>query len=367
MSEKETTGIDKLSYTRKINFVLGSLRYSAQSLFDKSKATKPRHLVNIVTWRCNGNCVMCNISRLQDSTKTITLDEYEDMLSDKPFWSSLSTMNVTGGEPFLRKDLIDLILLWQDKCKNLQEIDISTNGFLTKKITGFVKEVVPSLRLNVGISVSLDGVGETHDRIRGVRGAFKKTSKTIFALKKLEKQHDNLLLTTQCVVSQMNINHMQELQRFCNANGLPSSLTVASFQDPFYKNIDKRHLGLTDEQVKGLFTRNHFIDYYTHKQIEKKKRFLPCDAGSGTFSINPYADVYFCNNLPKVGNLREKAIREIWYSKKAAEIRNIIKKGDICKHCFFSCDLASAVQKNFKLLLKFGTVRYLLKLGILKI
>ena len=367
MSAKKVTGIDKLSYARKSSFVLDSMKCTAKRLVVRSKAIKPRHLVNIVTWQCNGRCEMCNISRLQDSKKMISLKEYDEILSDRPFWSSLRSMNVTGGEPFLRKDLTELIMLFRDRCRNLRKIDISTNGFMTKKIVSFVNDVVPELGLDVGISVSLDGVGPVHDKIRGVKGAFRKTKATIDAIKKLEKSHGNLMLTTQCVVSSLNFDNIEELGRFCQERGIPSSLSIASFQDPYYKNMDKQHLGLTKEQIKKLYSRNHFIDYYVRKQVELNRRFLPCDAGFGTFSINPYADVYFCNNLPKIGNLRKKTIREIWYSKKAEEARKAIRKGEICRQCFYSCDLASAIRKSFPLTLKFGTTHYMLKRGLMKV
>ncbi len=365
MAEKKMSGLDKLSRRKKLGFVTGSIKGSARKIVDRS--VKPKRLVNIVTWKCNGNCTMCNISRMQDPAKEITLGEYEEMLKDKEFWSSLKSMNVTGGEPFMRKDLLDLIFLFQEKCKNLERVDIATNGFLTEKIVQSVKELLREGRTDIGVSVSLDGIYEMHDKIRGVKGAFEKTSATIRALRKLEKEHDNLILTTQCVVSRINIGHLKKLDEFCRKNGVPSSLSIASFQDSYYKNTDKRHLGLTGEEVKRIFNRAHFIDYYIHKQVDKKKRYLPCDSGFGTFSINPDGDVYFCNNLTKVGNVRENRIRDIWNSEKADKVRSFIKKGDVCRECFFSCDLASAVQENFPLMVKFGVVHYLLKKGVLKL
>ncbi|GAG43051.1 unnamed protein product, partial [marine sediment metagenome] len=97
---------------------------------------------------------------------------------------TLNEINITGGEPFLRKDLIEVVDTIYTHNKNTRFV-FSSNGLLPKLITDKVKEI-KKLGAKVGIRISVDGIGEVHDQSRGIVGAFDKTMLTIEKLKQLE-------------------------------------------------------------------------------------------------------------------------------------------------------------------------------------
>jgi MoaA/NifB/PqqE/SkfB family radical SAM enzyme len=118
-------------------------------------------------------------------------------------------------------------------------------------------------------------------------------------------------------------------------------------------------------EILELFNRKHFIDHYIKKQVRNKKRYLPCGAGKKTLTIMPEGDVYFCQFLKSVGNIKYERISDIWSSKKAKNQRRIINKADICRDCYFSCDIYSSIESSFPLTIKMGLIQYLLKWGII--
>jgi MoaA/NifB/PqqE/SkfB family radical SAM enzyme len=127
-----------------------------------------------VTHRCNARCLMCNIWREQVRD---ALDA--DALRKLP--RSLQTVNLSGGEPFLRDDLPELVAAVRDRCRRAI-VTLSTNGLASDRILPAMREIglgEPRVRL----AVSVDGLGEVHDRIRGVDGAFERAMQTVDALR----------------------------------------------------------------------------------------------------------------------------------------------------------------------------------------
>src|SRR4030043_1193673 len=116
--------------------------------------TRPKEITLAVTYRCNSKCSMCNIWKITEFDD-LPAEEYAKLPS-----SSL-TINITGGEPFLRKDLVEVIRQIHKAAPN-SRIVISSNGFLTDRITQVLSEV-RKFHPKIGIGVSVDGIGEGHE------------------------------------------------------------------------------------------------------------------------------------------------------------------------------------------------------------
>lgn len=360
----EKSGFDKMSKRHKIGFVKSSIKNSYNRAILKKEL--PKHLVNVVTWKCNSKCKMCNIWKKKNSQE-LSISEYDKIFSDKQFWSELRTINMTGGEPFLRKDIVDLTLLLEKKCPKIEMISFSSNGFMPKIIIERIKEILEkkNKKTKIGITISLDGIGEDHDKIRGINGAFNLAIKSIEELKKIEKKNKSLILTTETVVFSDNSEKINEIRDFLKNKNIHNSLAIISFQDSYYNNLEKKKMSLTKNEILKLFKRRHFIDYYIKKQVRDRKRYLPCGAGKTTLTIMPEGDIYFCQFLKKIGNIKKENISKIWSSEDANKQRRIIKKADICKDCYFSCDIYSSIESSFKLTFKIGLVQYFLKWRII--
>ncbi len=360
----EESGFDRMSKRQKMGFVKSSIKNSYNRRFRGKEL--PKHLVNVVTWRCNSRCMMCNIWK-KKNTKELSLKEYDKIFSDEKFWSELRTINMTGGEPFLRKDIVDLTLLLERKCPSLEMISFSSNGFMPDIIIKRIKQILEKKKkkTRIGITISIDGIGDDHNKIRGVKKAFDFAMNTIEELKKLEKKHKSLILTTETVVFNENSKKIKKIKNFLKKKGIHNSIAIISFQDSYYDNLDKKKMSLTKDEILKLFNRKHFIDYYIKKQVRNRKRYLPCGAGKKTLTIMPEGDIYFCQFLNSVGNIKNGRISDIWNSKKAKDQRKIIDKADICKDCYFSCDMYSSIESSLPLTIKMGLIQYLLKLGII--
>ena len=124
-----------------------------------------------VTYRCNLKCTMCYIWKNPSDPQREIRPEH---LTSFP---EVVRLNITGGEPFIKEDLSDILDVMKKKAKR---IVVSSNGLLTKRIL----EVMNRHR-DVGIRLSVDGIGETHDQIRGVKGIHQKALETLKGLKSL--------------------------------------------------------------------------------------------------------------------------------------------------------------------------------------
>jgi len=361
----EESGFDKMSKGHKINFVKSSIRNSFERKIHKKNL--PKHLINVVTWRCNSKCIMCNIWKKNERNE-MSIKNYEKIFSDKNFWSEIRTINITGGEPFLRNDITDLVLLFEKSCPKLEMISFSSNGFLNNIIIERIEEILGKKehKTKIGITISLDGIGDDHNKIRNIKNAFSKAMDTIEKLKKIEEKNKDLILTTETVVFSENYKKVKELRNFLKNKNIHNSLAVISFQDSYYDNMEKKEMSLTEKEIMNLFNRKHFIDYSIKKQVKENKRYLPCGVGNSSLSIMPDGDVYFCQFLKKIDNVHKTPITDIWFSEEAKKQRSIINQKKICKKCFFSCDLYSTIESSFSLTMKMGLIQYLLKLGIIK-
>ncbi len=134
----------------------------------------PRDAIIAVTYQCDARCQMCNIWQIKPQ-ENLTVDDYAKVPS------TLRDVNISGGEAFMRKDIVDIIKTVNDKCNN-PRIVVSTNGFRTEQIIRKMEELRRTIP-NIGVGVSLDGIGETHNRIRGIKKAYENTLNTLQALK----------------------------------------------------------------------------------------------------------------------------------------------------------------------------------------
>jgi MoaA/NifB/PqqE/SkfB family radical SAM enzyme len=155
--------------------------------------------------RCNSRCVTCNIwKRREDELSLEEWDKVFQGLGRVPYWVTIS-----GGEPFLNREIVALCQSLYEHCRP-GIINIPTNGLLQATIPDAVEAIAKSCPgSQLIINLSLDGVGERHDRIRGVPGSFEKFEKSYQALKRL--QCPNLSVGIHSVISTFNVDEVASL------------------------------------------------------------------------------------------------------------------------------------------------------------
>jgi len=270
-----------------------------------------------VTYRCNCKCVMCNTWEFpSDKAKEI-------VASDLVSLPQMVRLNITGGEPFIKEDLGEILYVMKTKAKR---IVISSNGMLTQKTLD-----VMSRHKDVGVRISFDGIGETHNEIRGVKNIHQKALETLKGLKSLGIKDLGMAVT----VSDRNARHLVPLFRLAEENGV--ELATAILHNAYYfhkednriedKDLVERELNnLMREFLRSPHPKNWFRAYFTKgiaDHMHGRQRAFKCTMAKDSFFVDPYGDVRPCNvmNFP-FGNIREKAFQEIWTGPAAEEARN---------------------------------------------
>ena len=316
----------------------------------------PMNLTFSITNRCNSRCKTCKI--YQKKSEELSLDEWRQIfhsLGKAPFWTTFS-----GGEPFLRSDFFELVRSLYEQC-HPSIINIPTNGLLSDRITGVVKQIADYCRTSqIVINLSLDDVGENHDAIRGVPGNYEKAVQTFKALKGLGMP--NLSVGIHTVISKFNVKRIPDIfenimtlqpdsyvteiaEERVELDNIGSDITPDSGEYAAAVDFLTRALGKDHLNRVGRMTRALRLEYYSLvKRILREKRpVIPCYAGFASAQISPDGDVWMCcvkgesiGNLKKVGYDFSK----VWLSEKAKSIRREIKG----VKCY--CPLANATYTS---------------------
>ena len=294
----------------------------------------------IVTYRCNARCTMCN--RYKAPSKP---DEEISLETIKKLPKMYFT-NITGGEPFIREDLPDIV---RELYKKSDRIVISTNGFFTDRIIKLCEEFP-----NVGIRISIEGLEDTNNKIRGLDDGFNKGYSTLKKLVEMKHPDVGFGMTVQ------DANAKDLVPLYDLSNELNMEFATASLHNSFYfveaKNIihdrlmvAKEFEKLINKLLESNSPKKWFRAYFNHGLINYifgQKRLLPCDMAFDTFFIDPYGDVMPCNGTKEkevMGNLNEESWDELWNSEQAEKVRNKVRHCD--RQCWMIGSVSPAMHK----------------------
>lgn len=188
---------------------------------------------------------MCTIYKRKEIDLPVSF--FEKFFSH-PALHQLKSINITGGEPTLRKDLPQLIEMIISHCFALREIIINTNGFCTEKI---IKQIINIYKiLGIGkklwIYVSLDALDETAEKIRGIKRAHLKAMKTIHKLALLRKKYPGLQIGISCTITSKNYDKLEDVYRY--------ALKMDIYVDFIYATVNTAYIN--SEPQKDEFVLN---------------------------------------------------------------------------------------------------------------
>ena len=327
-------------------------------------------LIFAITYKCNFRCKTCYyVDTMDNSGKELSIDEIKRISSSIGKFNNLL---ISGGEPFLRDDLAEICEIFYLKNK-ICHIHLPTNGFYTEKIYNYTRKILhkcPNLRLTIGLP--LDGLQETHDKIKGIKGSFEKVIETTKSLSALKKEFDNLNIYIITVVNNLNLNEIISLSEFVkndlpvNSHG-PSPMRGTPYDKalvpPSYKEWDvlskrlmkyHRYWNKKSGDTKlRIFLANNRVRYlyriYT-RVLKGKKLPFRCQAGNIIGVLEPNGDVRLCELTDTVGNVRsaDYDFRTVWFSDKAHDMREKIKD---CA-CTHACFLGPSIELHLPALLR---------------
>lgn len=294
----------------------------------------------IVTYRCNAKCTMCNRYKVPSKPEEEISIETIKKLPEMYF------TNITGGEPFIRDDLKDIV---RELLKKSDRIVISTNGFFTDRIVELCKEFP-----QVGIRISIEGLEKTNNEIRGLDDGFNRGYTTLKKLVDMGMKDVGFGMTVQ----DRNAADLVPLYNISDELGM--EFATASLHNSFYfvesNNIIKDRLTVAqnfEDLVNRLLDSNSpkkwFRAYFNHGLINyifSQKRLLPCDMSFDTFFIDPYGDVMPCNGTKEkqvMGNLNRQSWEELWNSEQAEKVRSFVRYCD--RNCWMIGSVSPAMHK----------------------
>ncbi len=293
----------------------------------------------IVTYRCNARCHMCNTwQHPSKKEEELGIDVYEKL----PF---MQTVNVTGGEPFLREDLADVIGVLKKKTKRLV---ISSNGYFTDRILKLFEK-----HRDIGIRISIEGLPKANDELRGIKDGFDHGIRTLIGLRHRGIKDIGFGIT----ISDRNARDMIELYRLAKMMGM--EFATAAVHNAFYfHKFDNRfeHPEIAIEELKQLIrellrsrkVKDWFRAYFNYgliNYIKGNPRLLPCEMGHDSFFLDPAGKILPCNVMEEtMGNLRESSFDDIWSGLDAGRIREQVKK--CTKNCWMIGSVSQQIRKN---------------------
>jgi len=256
----------------------------------------------------------------------------------------LKFLNITGGEPFLREDLEDIVKIVKPKC---DRICISTNGYFTEKIVDLAKK----FNGKIGIRISIEGLPAANDELRGIKDGFDHGLRTLLQLKRMGMKDIGFGIT----VSDRNAKDLLELYEL--AKHLKVEFATAIVHNAYYFHKFDNQITKKDEiteafteLIRELFKtwrpKNWFRAYFNHgiiNYVHGGERLMPCNMGTDVFLCEPWGDIKPCNVLDEtMGNIKEQTFEEIWKSERAEEVRRM------AKNCGRNCWMIGSASPEIK-------------------
>ena len=344
------------------HFYTGLNNYLARAL------RTPPYLILFVTDVCWMRCRHCWFNEAWkghklDGAAPLSFEEYERLAESI---GRIAFLSLTGGEAFVRDDIVDLTEMFRRKTK-LARYQIPTSGYRTDRIVRLAEE---ALRRNPDtpfrVDVSLDGVGEVHDRVRRVQGGYERACATIEALGGLKRRYAHFdvgVITTLSRSNQDTVDEIGAVVERLNPDGeWMVNLTRGDTRDPtavavrpeVYRRAHAliarrvasgRYQGHRGHLTAGwLSAKNAARREVTLDIVEGRRRAAGCAAGALGGVIFSQGDVYPCELLDApLGNLRDfdHDLARLWDGPRAREVRARIQQTrcQCTQECFLSVSM----------------------------
>jgi MoaA/NifB/PqqE/SkfB family radical SAM enzyme len=310
----------------------------------------------ITTYRCNSRCSMCNI------WKHPTHPDYElDLPTLAKLPAGFDHINITGGEPTLRTDILEICDLLRPKTKTLE---VSTNG-----LRGHVLEKLVRKYSDIKIRISVEGIESTNDEIRGEKDGFARKLEAMRQLIAAGGTDLGFATTFQ----DENVDDLEALYQLADGMRVEFATSALHNAFQFHKNdntiydrlrVARRVEDLVTEMLRSSNVKTWFRAYMNLGLIAKilgQDRLHPCTQGTDNVFVDPWGDVYACNvrNDLLMGNLHEQAWDEIYNGERAEVVRAQVARCP--QNCWMVSSAKTAIRnKHFARAPKLAVLRWVL-------
>lgn len=313
----------------------------------------PQDINFFTTYQCNSRCQNCFIwqgQRQSPDKKELGVEQLSRLFAD-PIFLKCPSIGLAGGEPTISPFFWKLLdLLPGDK-----HVTITTNALSSKRLINFLSMAEQEKKYL--IQVSLDGIGETNDRVRGVKGAYRKTIALLEKLKELDVER-----LVSFTINRLNYHQLVDCYNLANEYGAQFSTRMAHTGGAYLNKENRSFFDFDKNELEAL---DYALDMIISQELKKPSHFpsrlvfikkitdyyrgiqedLPCMALKSGIVIDLYGDVFpNCPAMMKAaGNLHEQTLSDIWRGEKANEMRAMIDKLK-CGGCWNDCQVVTNIE-----------------------
>ncbi len=348
--------------------VLESCKYFKYVKKNLLRKDKLNYLILYVTSKCNFFCKTCFFHKNLNKENDLSLEEFKKISDNLGF---ISVLLLSGGEPFLRKDLTEICGVFIEN-NRVDTLSIPTNGYLSKEIAAVAEKLAVRFpKTVISINPSLDGMEQCHDTIRGVQGSFSQVIDTIKELENIKKRCKNIQIVVNSVINKDNIGSLKELAVYLLQFNLDyhafeimrgdkrdEALRFANLAE--IRDLHKIAIENRKRWIKHIFEKIIVIGSikYLYKIKERslsgRKWPMSCAAGKSILVIYPNGDTSLCELKKPIANLRDHNydIKNLMVSESfLREMQEVNANICGCTHiCFLNASIARAWKTIFKIL-----------------
>jgi len=331
------------------------------SFVAQHRAILPTVLIYHCTFVCDARCEMCSNWQRGDRKSDMSIEEI-DKAFESPLWKNIEVANLSGGEPTTRNDMVEISRIMLDRLPRLRKFGINTTGMTPQRAIPMLTKVAEMCHERGTIfstRVSIDGVGDMHNRVRKTKGGFDKALKTIRAMQELQKRIPfNFGIST--TIFSMNLDDAENILAWARKENLDIVFNMVRFTEAMLGNADLaatvKPIGREEDRMRLFFLdrvrmdplldgQNYIYMHYADMISNGYHRLVPCPFMTQGIMLNPNGDLFFCENSDVVGNVRDEDPGDIYFKATSQAHRQSIKD-EKCPTCLSPCQMnVSAVKQ----------------------
>lgn len=309
----------------------------------------PKYISASVTWKCDSRCSTCGIWRAPlDKTSDIDAEVYQENVLMDSIVKDLQTFEITGGEPMLYHDIYKLTRYALDVFNDTPtQVRLGTNAVNFDKLSEYIDTFKND---PLYFSLSIDGIEDKHDKIRGIEGNFENNLKIIEQIRGLQSKGSPIDFGASVTVSTMNMGHIPWLTDWLDNEKIPFQLTPVIFpeyaQNKFARKAKEDLDFNTDWQKQNIIDIFGRYDKETYRIFQEywaglKYPTPPCYAMREFIHLRPDGTARTCMFKDwEIGRWSDKPLSEVWFGDIAEDLRkNKVRNCTACnRHHPNLCD-----------------------------
>jgi len=296
----------------------------------------PPFLVLFINSICNLKCEHCFYWRSLNQRDDLTFEELEALSKDL---GPIENLNLSGGEPFLRKEFAEIVRLFI-RNNGVRQVYVPTSGYFTERTEAALRSVLEEKELQLfACELSLDGTEEFHNRFRGDERSFQKAIETYDRLAALQREDSRLRIHAVSTATNQNLEEIQKLTDFLlercpQMDHHNLAIIRGDRKNPDLLTPDIERYRALAEYIRDRWwerEQNRFgsvvesmLQWGKIRTLKEKRQVIPCRAGVIAGVVYANGDVSVCELHEPIGNLRQASFRTLWNSPEATELRRRI-------------------------------------------